>query len=144
MGKDHYYTRNTRNTRNTRAAKPDGNQGMRESFRWVIVGLLVLCMGGLACATYQVRRLRGSLAGLQTKLQEQTQHLAQTTRRLAETQEAYERLQATLSHPTLPVPPPPAPAPVSDRQRRPVPIFSRDSQFAAKPARRRWPKDGRV
>lgn len=110
---------------------------MRESFRWVIVGLLVICLGGMCCATWQVRKLRGSLISLQLELTTQARLLKQTEADLAaadrardEARAAYAQLQASLPPPTPPAAPPRPP------KRRPVPVFSRESQFVARPRRR--------
>lgn len=131
-------------TRRTSHATPPpdgpGHRGMRESFRMIIITLLVTSLAGFGYTVWQVRKLRGSLLVMQQQLEVQSGQLRQTEEQLALTvierdgfHDAYDKLKVTLAPPMTPVPP----SPCHPRQeKRPVPIFSRDSQFIAKPRKR--------
>lgn len=116
-----------------------GQQGMRESFRWTIIGLLVISLVGFTFTTWQVRKLRWSVNYMQGQLDLQSVVLKYTKDQLALTiierdgfHDAYDKLKFSLQPPVVPAPPPGP----RRREPRPVPTFSRDSQFSAKPRRR--------
>lgn len=117
---------------------PPGFKGMRESYRWLLVILLVCALSAFSVTIWQVRQLRWSLNYLQGQLDLTSAQLqqAKVERDLArierdEAKGAYAKLLASLPSPMPPAPPHPIRA-----KKRPTPVFSRDSQFVAKQRRR--------
>lgn len=130
-------------TKHVRQPPPDHDhppRRMRESFRMIIITLLVTSLVGFGYTVWQVRKLRGSLTAMQQQLEEQSGLLRQTEAQLALTvierdgfHDAYDKLKVTLTPPVTPTPPSPC---HPRHEKRPVPVFSRDSQFSARPRKR--------